>query len=53
LTDVPKKLPESSGIDVRLNKERWNLTVWNITNVLPNAFTGRGRNRDIPRRKTD
>jgi DNA modification methylase len=36
LKDAPKKILESSKIDtIRLNKERWNLTVWNITNVLP------------------
>jgi DNA modification methylase len=36
LKDAPKKILESSKIDtVQLNKERWNLTVWNITNVLP------------------
>src|SRR6266852_9482480 len=36
LKDAPKKTLESSKIDtVQLNKERWNLTVWNITNVLP------------------
>src|SRR5712692_2050598 len=36
LRDAPKKILESSKIDtVALNKERWNLTVWNITNVLP------------------
>ena len=35
---MPKKPLESSrGDTVRLNKERWNLTVWNITNVLPIA----------------
>src|SRR2546425_8086108 len=34
--DAPKKILESSKIDtIQLNKERWNLTVWNITNVLP------------------
>src|SRR2546422_4090040 len=32
----PKRILESSKIDTaQLNKERWNLTVWNITNVLP------------------
>jgi len=36
LRAAPKKILESSKIDtVALNKERWNLTVWNITNVLP------------------
>jgi DNA modification methylase len=36
LKDAPKKILESSKIDTaQLNKERWNLTVWNITNVLP------------------
>ncbi len=36
MKDAPKNLLESSKIDtVQLNKERWNLTVWNITNVLP------------------
>src|SRR5438309_6216714 len=36
LKGAPKKILESSRIDtVQLNKERWNLTVWNITNVLP------------------
>jgi DNA modification methylase len=34
--DVSKRILESSKIDtIKLNKERWNLTVWNITNVLP------------------
>src|SRR6266704_5929319 len=33
---APKGIIESSKIDtVKLNKERWNLTIWNITNVLP------------------
>lgn len=36
LRDAPKKILESSKIDTaELNKEKWNLTVWNITNVLP------------------
>ena len=36
LKDAPRNVLESSRIDtVQLNKERWNLTVWNITNVLP------------------
>ena len=36
LKGAPKKILESSKIDTEiLNKERWNLTVWNITNVLP------------------
>ncbi len=36
LKDAPKNILKSSKIDtVALNKERWNLTVWNITNVLP------------------
>src|SRR2546428_3396210 len=36
LKDAPKRTLESSKIDIiKLNKERWNLTVWNITNVLP------------------
>jgi DNA modification methylase len=36
LKDAPKRILKSSKIDtVALNKERWNLTVWNITNVLP------------------
>src|SRR2546428_2969382 len=36
LKRVPKKILDSSKIDTEvLNKERWNLTVWNITNVLP------------------
>jgi DNA modification methylase len=36
LKDAPKDVLESSKIDtVRLNDEGWNLTVWNITNVLP------------------
>jgi DNA modification methylase len=36
LKDAPRKILESSKIDtIVLNKERWNLTVWNITNVLP------------------
>src|SRR3989441_9583408 len=36
LKRVPKKILDSSKIDtIQLNKERWNLTVWNITNVLP------------------
>ena len=34
----PKRILESSKIDTTvLNRERWNLTVWNITNVLPVA----------------
>src|SRR5438132_2894162 len=34
--DAPKRILESSKIDTaQLNKERCNLTVWNITNVLP------------------
>jgi DNA modification methylase len=38
LKDAPKRILESSKIDtVQLNKERWNLTVWNVTNVLPIA----------------
>jgi len=38
LKGAPKKILESSKIDTtKLNKERWNLTVWNITNVLPMA----------------
>jgi modification methylase len=33
---APKTILESSKIDTDLlNKERWNLSVWNITNVLP------------------
>src|SRR3989442_13535679 len=36
LKAAPKGVLESSKIDtIKLNKERWNLTVWNITNVLP------------------
>jgi len=36
LKGAPKNILESSKIDTDiLNKERWNLTVWNITNVLP------------------
>jgi DNA modification methylase len=36
LKDAPRGILESSKIDTaQLNKERWNLTVWNITNVLP------------------
>jgi len=36
LKEAPEKILESSKIDTDiLNKERWNLTVWNITNVLP------------------
>src|SRR6266849_3178117 len=36
LKDAPRNVLESSRIDtVKLNKERWNLTVWHITNVLP------------------
>jgi modification methylase len=36
LKEAPRNIMESSKIDtVALNKERWNLTVWNITNVLP------------------
>ncbi len=36
LKNAPKDVLESSKIDtVRLNDEGWNLTVWNITNVLP------------------
>src|SRR6267378_5764511 len=38
LKDAPKNVLESSKIDTaRLNDEGWNLTVWNITNVLPLA----------------
>jgi len=38
LKQAPKGILESSKIDTgQLNKERWNLTVWNITNVLPMA----------------
>lgn len=38
LKDAPQGILESSKIDtVQLNKERWNLTVWNITNVLPTS----------------
>src|SRR3989475_12869313 len=38
LKDAPKDVLESSKIDtVRLNDEGWNLSVWNITNVLPMA----------------
>src|SRR2546427_11170130 len=38
LKDSPKDVLESSKIDTaRLNDEGWNLTVWNITNVLPLA----------------
>src|SRR5947199_688638 len=38
LKDAPKKILESSKIDtIKLNKERWKLTGWNITNVLPMA----------------
>src|SRR5437899_4778543 len=38
LKEASKDILESSKIDtVQLNKERWNLTVWNITNVLPMA----------------
>lgn len=33
---TPKTVLESSKVDTEiLNKERWNLSVWNITNVLP------------------
>src|SRR5438874_4828622 len=36
LKEPTKDILESSKIDtVRLNDEGWNLTVWNITNVLP------------------
>ena len=36
LKRAAKKILDSSKIDTEvLNKERWNLTVWNITNVLP------------------
>src|SRR2546428_333403 len=36
LKGAPKNILESSKVDTDiLNKERWNLTVWNITNVLP------------------
>jgi modification methylase len=36
LKDAPKNILESSKIDTaQLNREQWNLTVWNITNVLP------------------
>jgi DNA modification methylase len=55
LKDAPKSILESSKIDtITLNKERWNLTVWNITNVLP--FPGRVEEgiaafpEEIPRR---
>src|SRR3989475_8520598 len=55
LKDAPKNILESSRINtVQLNKERWNLTVWNITNVLP--FSGRVEEgiaafpEEIPRR---
>jgi DNA modification methylase len=55
LKDAPKNILESSKIDTALlNKERWNLTVWNITNVLP--FAGRVEEgiaafpEEIPRR---
>src|SRR2546422_8487175 len=55
LKDAPKNILESSRIDTaQLNKERWNLTVWNITNVLP--FSGRVEEgiaafpEEIPRR---
>jgi modification methylase len=55
LKNAPKKILESSKIDtVQLNKERWNLTVWNITNVLP--MPGRAEEgiaafpEEIPRR---
>jgi DNA modification methylase len=55
LKDAPKNILESSKIDtISLNKERWNLTVWNITNVLP--FLGRVEKgiaafpEEIPRR---
>src|SRR5712691_472337 len=38
LKDAPQEVLESSKIDTaRLNDEGWNLTVWNITNVLPRA----------------
>ncbi len=40
LKSVPREILESSKIDtLRLNSENWNLSVWNITNVLP--FSGR------------
>jgi DNA modification methylase len=55
LKQAPKGILESSKIDTgQLNKERWNLTVWNITNVLPMA--GRAEEgiaafpEEIPRR---
>lgn len=36
LKKIPREILESSKIDtLRLNAESWNLTVWNITNVLP------------------
>jgi len=36
LKDAPKDVLDSSKIDTaRLNDEGWNLSVWNITNVLP------------------
>ncbi len=36
LKGAPREVLESSKIDTaRLNDEGWNLTVWNITNVLP------------------
>src|SRR5437879_10531540 len=57
LKDAPRYVLESSKIDtVQLNKERWNLTVWNITNVLP--MRGRVEEgiaafpEEIPRRLT-
>lgn len=36
LKAAPKRVLDSSKIDTDLlNKEKWNLSVWNITNVLP------------------
>jgi len=36
IKETSERILESSKIDTAMmNKERWNLTVWNITNVLP------------------
>lgn len=36
LKETSKRIRDASQIDTgKLNREKWNLTVWNITNVLP------------------
>ncbi len=38
MKNLPPKILESSQIDTtRFNSENWNLSVWNITNVLPRS----------------